>query len=124
MWGEGADSAFHIDLILRHFRVYGIMMAGLSGFSLDENAPDFQEQLVSVNVLKNWLYSEFKLEEEESYINPMIFTYYYRDLYSNGQISRPHRLLFVHHFYDTPTSRLHKNEPLPSSVLLLSTEKE
>ena len=87
MWGEGADSAFHIDLILRHFRVYGIMMAGLSGFSLDENAPDFQEQLVSVNVLKNWLYSEFKLEEEESYINPMIFTYYYRDLYSNGQIS-------------------------------------
>lgn len=87
MWGPTADYNFHIDLILRHFKTYGIMMGGLSNFALNPEAVDFVEQDSSANVLKNWLFSEYKIEEEEDYINPMIFTYYNRMIYENGSLS-------------------------------------
>lgn len=87
MWGEKADYSFHIDLILRHFRLYGVMMGGLSEFSLNAEASDYQEQLIAANVLKTWMYEEYKIEEEEGNINPMIFTFVNRDRYKNQAIS-------------------------------------
>lgn len=87
MWGKTSDYDFHIELLLRHFKVYAIMMAGLSNFVVNLKASDYEEQQNCVNVIKNWLYKEYELEQEEDYINPMIFTYYNRDLFQEEKIS-------------------------------------
>ena len=78
MWGPKADYQFHTELILRHQRCFGLMMAGFNNFACKN--PDYQteENTVALNNILSWLEREFQEEEVEGAINPMVFTFYYK----------------------------------------------
>lgn len=73
MWSESSDFTFHIELLLRLFKFYGIFLCTFTGFKNKR--------------LNSWLEQEFETEEREGYINPMIFTLHYKLQFENQEIS-------------------------------------
>lgn len=85
MWGENADFQFHVDLLCRYFRVYGIFLAGQCSFSLSNN--DSSQQKSSLEEIISWLKDEYSKETEEGTVNPMIHTFYYKQKFLAGELS-------------------------------------
>lgn len=84
MWGNGCDGKFHIEYLIRYFRIYGIFTAGQRDFSVEGH--DTEANRKALEVIKGWLIAEYKEEEKEGEINLMIFTYYHLMRFKSGDI--------------------------------------
>lgn len=86
MWNEESDYSFHIELLKRYFRIYGIFTAGQSYFSTSEDSSE--KNVEALDTIKTWLRDEYYLETNEGEVNLMIFTYYNILLERTGEISK------------------------------------
>ena len=75
MWSPNADFHFHIEYLLRFFRIYGIFTVGQREFKLGKKNKEANEK--ALDVIKGWLREEFSQEEKEGEVNLMIFTYFH-----------------------------------------------
>jgi len=85
MWGEKADFEFHVNLLIRFFKIYGIFIAGRADFAKNDSS---EVQKKSAAKISEWLTEEFKREENENSVNPMIFAFFYKLKFINGEISK------------------------------------
>lgn len=86
MWGPEADYQLHTEIILRHMRCFGIMIAGLNNYDFKDDSHKTEENYVALKNICTWVEREFSEEEVEGCFNPMVFTYYYKLRYKNNQI--------------------------------------
>lgn len=84
MWGEGCDAEYHIDLLYRIFKIYAIFIAVVNGFDSKDKS---DKNLDALNIICNWIETEYSLEEADGNINPMIYTCYYKLLKMQGKLS-------------------------------------
>ncbi|MBQ5999611.1 MAG: GNAT family N-acetyltransferase [Treponema sp.] len=85
MWGENADFKFHVDLLIRFFKIYGIFIAGRADFAKNDISEAQKQSAVQIS---EWLREEFEKETKEDCLNPMIFTFFYKCKFLNGEISK------------------------------------
>lgn len=84
MWGKNSDSKFHIELFLRIMRIYAIFAAGQNNFETKNKSSQNRK---SLQIIKEWLKSEFEAEKSERMINPMIFTFYNKMRLNENEIT-------------------------------------
>ncbi|MCR5400260.1 MAG: GNAT family N-acetyltransferase [Treponema sp.] len=106
MWSPTSDFHFHIEYLLRFFRIYGIFAAGQNDFKVginsenkgleNEGAYSSANSFIgasrnanekALDVIKGWLKEEYLQEEKEGEVNLMIFTYYHMLQISDGEKS-------------------------------------
>ena len=85
MWGEKADFLFHINLLNRYFKIYGIFTAGRCNFALKDES---DEQKAALNEIVSWILDEYTLQGEEGNVNPMVYTFYFKQKFLCGEITK------------------------------------
>lgn len=86
MWGESADFDFHLTLLERLMRVYVYFVFGQGCLNSSSKEGDAEYENSKAQVEK-MLSEEYKKEKDEGYINPMIFTFYHKNRFVNGELS-------------------------------------
>lgn len=86
MWSGSNDFQYHIELILRHIRCFGIFAAGLNGYGYQVPEHQNEENIVALNNIASWTEREYQEEETEGRFNPMVYTYYYKWLNRWGRM--------------------------------------
>ncbi|MCR5494509.1 MAG: GNAT family N-acetyltransferase [Treponema sp.] len=85
MWGDHSDFPFHISLLFRYFRIYGIFLAGQCNFELKD---DDEENKKALEEIITWTTCEYATEFTEGKINPMVYTFFQKHNYLENKISK------------------------------------
>lgn len=85
MWGENGDFPMHIALLKRFFKIYAIFTAGQCEFVV---ADDDEEQKKALKEILTWLTEEYAAEGMENNINPMIYTFFKKNQFHRGKITK------------------------------------